>query len=407
MTARALAAKIDRYLAKKESPLAGQGAAFVRSGRRWRVDPLLLVAIAGHESVFGRNAYRPFNAWGWGGYTFSSWAEGIEAVAKGLRTNYLDKGLTTISEIGGKYAPIGAGNDPTNLNQHWPGGVGRFYSELGGSGLDSGPGAPSGPLGESVPVVQPLPGSIPSGSSFWQADGKEGAGTGTPGKYHHGALDWFAPPGTPLVAPVGGTIVEVKTPEQVAASSSNPSQVFGGVVKIQMASGMVWVFRHITPLKGLRVGKQVNAGQTIASIFRWATNPSGSHAHIEIWKTLSGGYNMSNLIDPAEVFRSGTLEPYAGTMDLTDSQGYTMADGSGSETAAPLPPLPTPDFGLPIDVGPQSPIGANPMLPGAVRPETSGVARYDPAETWRLVISQSNVSRDTTRYAESLGVTGG
>lgn len=399
---RTIAAKIDHYLARQGSPLAGQGIAFVRSGRRWRVDPLLLVAIAGHESRFGKSAYRPYNAWGWGGITFSSWAEGIEAVAKGLRTNYLDQGLTTISEIGAKYAPIGASNDPTNLNQHWTSGVGRFYAELGGSGLDSVPGTRSSVGGGTI--VQPLPGSIPTSSSFNTPDGPEGAGSKS-GNYH-GALDWFAAPGTPLVSPVNGTIIEVRTPEQVAASSNNPSQVFGGVVKVQMANGMVWVFRHIQPLKGIQVGKQVSAGAPIASIYRWASNPSGSHTHIEIWKTLQGGYNMSNLLDPVEVFRNGSVEPWEGTMDTTDSGGWTDTTGATQETTAPLPPLPTPEFGLPIDVGPQSPIGVGPMLPGTVRPESSGPQAYDPADTWQIVLSQQGTSRATTRYAESIGAVG-
>lgn len=401
---RALAAKIDHYLSRMGSPLAGQGAAFVRSGRRWRVDPLLLVAIAGHESRFGKSAYRPFNAWGWGGMTFDSWSEGIETVAKGLRENYLDRGLTTVAEIGAKYAPIGAGNDPTNLNQYWQSGVGRIYAELGGSGLDSVPGSKAD-VGGGVTIVQPLPGSIPTSSSFNTPDGPEGAGG--PNGHRHGALDWFAAPGTPIVAPVNGTVIEVRTPQDVAASSSNPSQVFGGVVKVQMANGMVWVFRHVQPLAGLKVGKQVSAGAPIASVFRWASNPGGSHTHIEVWKTLQGGYNMPNLLDPVEVFRNGTLEPWSGTMDTTDSAAWTDSSGAAQETTSPLPPLPTPEFGLPIDVGPQSPIGASPMLSGTVRPEASGIQQYDPTDTWRLVLAQQGTSRATAQYAESIGVAGG
>ena len=48
-----LAAKIDHYLEEQGSPAAGSGHLFVESGEKHQVDPLLLLAIAGHETVFG------------------------------------------------------------------------------------------------------------------------------------------------------------------------------------------------------------------------------------------------------------------------------------------------------------------------------------------------------------------
>jgi len=53
-----LAAKIDAYLAAKNSPLAGYGAAFVSSGVFYNVDPRLIVAIAGAESSFALDFLR-------------------------------------------------------------------------------------------------------------------------------------------------------------------------------------------------------------------------------------------------------------------------------------------------------------------------------------------------------------
>lgn len=134
------AAAIDAYLASKGSPMAGQGAAFVASGGRWQLDPRLLVAIAGAESSFGQITCAPFNAWGWGcpngPYRFTSWADGIDTVAKGLRTNYLAEGRTSVAAINLKYAPIGAANDPTGLNNHWTVNVSRFLVEQGGNPND-------------------------------------------------------------------------------------------------------------------------------------------------------------------------------------------------------------------------------------------------------------------------------
>lgn len=130
------AARIDAYLMTKASPMVGQGAAFIASGGAWKIDPRLLVAISGAESNFGQITCAPFNAWGYGcpngPYRFTSWADGIDTVAKGLRTNYLSEGRTSVALINLKYAPIGAANDPTGLNNNWTINVSKFLTELGG-----------------------------------------------------------------------------------------------------------------------------------------------------------------------------------------------------------------------------------------------------------------------------------
>lgn len=130
------ASELDAYLGAKGSPMAGQGSAFLASGGRWQVDPRLLIAIAGAESNFGSITCAPFNAWGYGcpngPFVFTSWADGIDTVAKGLRENYLAEGRISVALINLKYAPIGAANDPTGLNNHWTVNVSNFLIELGG-----------------------------------------------------------------------------------------------------------------------------------------------------------------------------------------------------------------------------------------------------------------------------------
>jgi len=136
----ASAAQLDAYLAGKGSPMAGSGAALMASGGRWQIDPRLIVAIAGAESSFGAITCAPFNAWGYGcpngPYNFSSWADGIDTVAQGLRTNYLSEGRVSVALINLKYAPLGAANDPTGLNNHWTANVSKFYLEQGGDPND-------------------------------------------------------------------------------------------------------------------------------------------------------------------------------------------------------------------------------------------------------------------------------
>lgn len=163
------AKRIDAYLSSKGSPLAGYGAAFVRAGRKYGVDPMLLVAISGQETSFGK--YGPsrkiHNAWGWGPHIrFGSWEEGIDTVARGLSKGYIKQGLRTIGQISTKWAPVGAANDPTNLNQHWVKGVERFYAELGAGRSTSTvaaskPAAANQPVRFSQPAVVEMPGPSP------------------------------------------------------------------------------------------------------------------------------------------------------------------------------------------------------------------------------------------------------
>lgn len=62
--------------------------------------------------------------------TYSSLEEGIIAFLNNLKYNYFDIGLDTLEKIQPKYCPIGAENDPNNLNVNWLGGAQKMYNEL-------------------------------------------------------------------------------------------------------------------------------------------------------------------------------------------------------------------------------------------------------------------------------------
>lgn len=104
----------------------------------YEVDWMLAVAISKHETgIYTSEAFNKLNNVG-GNFkngnlmTFSNLDEGIEFFVNNLKNNYIDMGLDTIEEISVKYAPIGAENDPNNLNQYWVIGVYKYYKELGG-----------------------------------------------------------------------------------------------------------------------------------------------------------------------------------------------------------------------------------------------------------------------------------
>ncbi|MBM3665793.1 MAG: hypothetical protein FJW92_08380, partial [Actinobacteria bacterium] len=113
-TAQADAQAIDAQLAASGSPLAGQGSTFVREGMANDIDPRVLVAIAAQETML--MTYGPAqqinNPFGLGpGIQFATPAEAIAMAASTLNRYFAD-GLVTLPQIGGRWAPPGASNDP-------------------------------------------------------------------------------------------------------------------------------------------------------------------------------------------------------------------------------------------------------------------------------------------------------
>ena len=140
-------------------------------------------------------------------------------------------------------------------------------------------------------IVLPLPPPVPRFSEFAIVE-PEGA-PDSAGVRHHAGLDWFAPPGAVVRAPVAGTIVEARP------SVGTSGQVFGGTAKIEAADRKVWIFRHVVPI--VSVGDRVAAGQAVATVSPWDDGPE--HSHIEIRKTNAGGHVFENMLDPLPFFR--------------------------------------------------------------------------------------------------------
>ncbi|MCH6266827.1 glucosaminidase domain-containing protein [Neobacillus citreus] len=127
------AEKINETLGGK---LKGFGEMFVKAGQQFNINPGLLAAIAKHETGNGtsRASIVKNNIAGMMGKsglkTYASVEDSIMDMARNLSSNYLGKGLSSISSIGSKYAPIGAENDPTGLNNHWVKGVSKYFNQI-------------------------------------------------------------------------------------------------------------------------------------------------------------------------------------------------------------------------------------------------------------------------------------
>lgn len=119
---------LKAFFRQHESPLYDHAEFLVAISDEYGLDYRLLPAISMQESgacrVIPHNSY---NCWGWGIYgskitRFNSYPEAIEAVAKGIKMNYIDKGLTTTEQIMSKYNPSSTGS--------WAFGVNTFLNVL-------------------------------------------------------------------------------------------------------------------------------------------------------------------------------------------------------------------------------------------------------------------------------------
>jgi len=106
------AAIIQQYLARQRSPLAPYAQKIVDEAEKWGIDWRLTTAICMQESNCGKSIPSDsHNAWGWAihsSYTkyFESWESAIETVTKGLKTDYIDRGLSTPEQIMTRYCPL-------------------------------------------------------------------------------------------------------------------------------------------------------------------------------------------------------------------------------------------------------------------------------------------------------------
>jgi hypothetical protein len=121
-TGDARAKNLKQFFRKYNSDLYDYAEFIVETSDKYQFDYRLLPAIAMQESTLCKfipeNSY---NCWGWGIYgdlttRFSSYEEGIETVAQGLKKYYIDEGYLTASAIMEKYTPPSKGSWARGVN---------------------------------------------------------------------------------------------------------------------------------------------------------------------------------------------------------------------------------------------------------------------------------------------------
>lgn len=162
----AMAEKIVKVMKQEgfeDSPLIPLVPEIITKSVKAGIDPRFIMAIAGSETGFAttgcnddvplsnpNHCHNPF------GYNvtraYPSFLALVDIVLETLNGElYRGAGKRTIPQIGNTWAPVGASNDPNNLNSGWIRGVSSFYAKFGGD--------PSKPvLGEA--------GTLPQGSGL-------------------------------------------------------------------------------------------------------------------------------------------------------------------------------------------------------------------------------------------------
>lgn len=125
------AAIIQQYLARHHSPLAPYAQKIVDESEKYGLDWRLTTAICMVESNCGKSIPEgSYNAWGWGitsssTVNFENWEKAIETVTRGLKTDYIDRGLVTPEQIMIRYCPLSIAKGGS-----WAKGVEYFIWEL-------------------------------------------------------------------------------------------------------------------------------------------------------------------------------------------------------------------------------------------------------------------------------------
>lgn len=116
------------------------GNTFIQIAEKQGIDPVIMAAIAFHETGYGTsNAVKTknnpgglMNPNGSGLFVFATLNDGLESLGRTLHNRIVRDGKNSIELLGSVYAPVGAANDPTGLNKNWVPTVTKIVQNLGG-----------------------------------------------------------------------------------------------------------------------------------------------------------------------------------------------------------------------------------------------------------------------------------
>lgn len=267
----------------RSGALKGYGDEIMELAEKRGIDPVLFAAIAMHETAWGtssavrikKNPGGLMNPDGSGLFVFDTMQEGLKSMALTLHNRIVVDGLVTIEQLGSVYAPVGAANDPNNLNAHWVPTTKEIVQKLGGLTMNCKPATEVDMnLIGNQSWLSPHTKNITSGFGYRSCAGCSA---------FHGGIDIASAGvrGTPITAFADGkVIVSEASGTTFRSSSANLGSGYGWHVKIKHDNGMVTHYAHMME-KGVPVGTKVKAGEVIGRVGTTGAS-TGAHLHFEI-----------------------------------------------------------------------------------------------------------------------------
>jgi murein DD-endopeptidase MepM/ murein hydrolase activator NlpD len=163
------------------------------------------------------------------------------------------------------------------------------------------------------------------------------------GRSHHDypAADIFADCGSPIVAPIDGTLLEVRTVDEWDPSTDNPAKRGGKSIAMLGDDGVRYYMAHFSALEpSLAPGQRVSVGQPLGLVGR--TGRAGAcHLHLGLsptcggkeWKVRRGVIGPWSYLDAwrAGDHRSPGLEIYAWLRDHPGACADALAEATADE----------------------------------------------------------------------------
>lgn len=266
----------------KAGVLSSHGDDFIDVAEHYNIDPVLFAAIAFHETGWGtssavKNKNNPgglMNPDGSGLFSYPNLRKGIEAMGYTLNNRINKDGLVTIEDLGSVYAPVGASNDPTNLNIHWVPTVTKYVTELGGLTMNC-------EVGGEVELIGDKAWPVPYTKRVTSLYGPRSCGGCS--KFHRGIdIAESGVLGKPIVSFMDGKVIATGASGTTFHSSSgNMGTGLGYYVFIDHGNGVKTRYGHLQEPSPLSPGDTVRAGEPIGKVGSTGAS-TAPHLHFEI-----------------------------------------------------------------------------------------------------------------------------
>lgn len=274
----------------------GRGDLFITAAESWGIDPVLMAAIALHETGRGTSnaVVTKKNPGGLMDprtgskqlYVFDSLEDGLDVMAKTLHNRIIKDGHNTIPKLGQVYAPVGADNDPNGLNSHWIPTITTLVADFGGLTMNC-------EVSDGQLVMD-----VPEGTFVIPTTGRQTSPYGN--RFHpndkvwrlHAGVDWADKKGSLVWASSDGVVSKIQT--GCVEGNRSCGGGWGNFVFVQheINGQMIeTIYAHLSVVH-IAVGQSVKGGQVIG-LMGHTGNSTGSHLHFEMHV---GGYK--NSVDP-------------------------------------------------------------------------------------------------------------